>query len=83
MPNLPFDELKARLDEHASLANPDRQKFLDEACGPDEGLRRLASLLYDEKFSTRQAKPAAKPKAKASPAKKAPAKKLVKKGKKR
>ena len=63
MPNLPFDELKARLDEHASLANPDRQKFLDEACGPDEGLRRLASLLYDEKFSTRQAKPVAKPEA--------------------
>ncbi len=50
MTNPPFDEIKARLDEHASLPHPDRQKFLDDACGPDEGLRTLASRLYDEKF---------------------------------
>jgi len=52
MPNQPFDEIRARLDEHASLPHPDRQKFLDETCGPDESLRRLASRLYDEKFGT-------------------------------
>src|SRR5271154_6018732 len=52
MPNQPFDEIKARLDEHSSLAQPDRQKFLDETCGPDESLRTLASRLYDEKFGT-------------------------------
>jgi serine/threonine protein kinase len=52
MPNLPFDEIRARLDEHAALAHPDRQKFLDDTCGPDESLRRLASQLYDEKFGT-------------------------------
>lgn len=50
MPNLPFDEIKARLD--ASLPLPDRQRFLDETCGPDERLRRLASHLYDEKFGS-------------------------------
>jgi serine/threonine protein kinase len=55
MPKLPFDEIKARLDEHASLAHPDRQKFLDETCGPDENLRRLASQLYDEKFGMHDA----------------------------
>jgi non-specific serine/threonine protein kinase/serine/threonine-protein kinase len=53
MPNQPFDEIRARLDEHASLPQPDRQKFLDETCGPDESLRSLASRLYDEKFGTR------------------------------
>jgi len=53
MPHQPFDEIKARLDDHASLAHPDRQKFLDETCGPDESLRTLASRLYDEKFGTR------------------------------
>jgi eukaryotic-like serine/threonine-protein kinase len=52
MPNQPFDEIKARLDEHSSLAQPDRQKFLDETCGHDESLRTLASRLYDEKFGT-------------------------------
>jgi serine/threonine protein kinase len=52
MPNQPFDEIKARLDEHASLPQPDRQKFLDETCGHDESLRSLASHLYDEKFGT-------------------------------
>jgi eukaryotic-like serine/threonine-protein kinase len=54
MPNPPFDDLKARLNEHASLPRPDRQKFLDETCGRDEGLRTLASRLYDEKFGTRE-----------------------------
>src|SRR5271166_187255 len=52
MPNQPFDEIRARLDEHAGLSHPDRQKFLDETCGPDESLRSLASRLYDEKFGT-------------------------------
>ena len=55
MTNPPFDEIKARLDEHASLPRPDRQKFLDDTCGPDEGLRTLASRLYDEKFGTKEA----------------------------
>ncbi len=55
MPKLPFDDIKARLDEHASLASPDRQKFLDEACGRDENLRSLASRLYDEKFGADEA----------------------------
>lgn len=50
MPNLPFDEIKARLDQHASVPRPDRQSFLEETCGRDENLRRLASRLYDEKF---------------------------------
>jgi serine/threonine protein kinase len=54
MSNQPFDEIKARLDEHASLPRPDRQKFLDETCGRDESLRTLASRLYDEKFGTRE-----------------------------
>lgn len=58
MPNLPFDEIKARLDEHTSLLHPDRQKFLDETCGRDESLRRLASRLYDEKFGAEEAKDA-------------------------
>ncbi|HEV1284185.1 MAG TPA: protein kinase [Bryobacteraceae bacterium] len=53
MPNQPFDDIRARLDEHASLPHPDRQKFLDETCGPDESLRSLASRLYDEKFGAR------------------------------
>lgn len=53
MSNPPFDEIKARLDEHASLLPPDRQRFLDETCGHDESLRSLASRLYDEKFGTR------------------------------
>lgn len=57
MPNLPFDEIKARLDEHASIPHPDRKKFLDETCGPDEHLRRLASHLYDEKFGASEAAP--------------------------
>ncbi len=50
MPNQPFDEIRARLDEYASLPHPDRQKFLDDTCGPDESLRSLASRLYDERF---------------------------------
>ena len=54
MPNQPFDEIRARLDEHSSLPHPDRQKFLDDTCGPDESLRSLASRLYDEKFGTQQ-----------------------------
>ncbi len=45
-----FDAIKARLDQHTTLARPNRQKFLDETCGRDEDLRRLASRLYDEKF---------------------------------
>ncbi len=45
-----FDAIKARLDQHTSLARPNRQKFLDETCGRDEDLRRLASRLYDERF---------------------------------
>jgi non-specific serine/threonine protein kinase/serine/threonine-protein kinase len=63
MPELPFDEIRARLDEH-SVPRPDRQTFLDETCGPDEHLRRLASRLYDERFSTRgpaAAKPVERP----------------------
>ncbi|HTB14715.1 MAG TPA: serine/threonine-protein kinase [Bryobacteraceae bacterium] len=52
MTNPPFDEIRARLDEHASLPRPDRQKFLEETCGRDESLRSLASRLYDEKFGT-------------------------------
>jgi len=52
MPNQPFDDIRARLDERSSLAQPDREKFLDETCGPDESLRSLASRLYDEKFGT-------------------------------
>src|SRR5271168_4086978 len=50
---MPFDDIKARLDQHASLVPLDRQQFLDETCGHDEGLRTLASRLYDEKFGTR------------------------------
>jgi serine/threonine protein kinase/tetratricopeptide (TPR) repeat protein len=60
MPKLPFDDIKARLDQHTSIARPNRQKFLDENCGPDEGLRRLASQLYDEKFGP-QPEPAPAP----------------------
>jgi non-specific serine/threonine protein kinase/serine/threonine-protein kinase len=52
MNNPPFDEIRAKLDEYASLASPDRQQFLEETCGPDESLRALASRLYDEKFGT-------------------------------
>ncbi|MGA3203180.1 MAG: protein kinase [Bryobacteraceae bacterium] len=52
MPDVPFDEIRARLDEH-SVPRPDRQTFLDETCGADQHLRRLASHLYDEKFGTR------------------------------
>jgi non-specific serine/threonine protein kinase/serine/threonine-protein kinase len=52
MTNPPFDEIKARLDEHASLAHPDRQRFLEETCGRDNSLRGLASRLYDERFGT-------------------------------
>ena len=52
MTNPPFDEIKARLDQHASPLPPDRQRFLDETCGRDESLRSLASRLYDEKFGT-------------------------------
>src|SRR5271155_3612622 len=59
MPKQPFDEIRARLDEYASLPQPDRQKFLDETCGPDESLRSLAARLYDEKFG---APPRAHPK---------------------
>jgi len=55
MPSLPFDEIKARLDQYASIPCPDRQKFLDDTCGADESLRHLASRLYDEKFGTREA----------------------------
>jgi non-specific serine/threonine protein kinase/serine/threonine-protein kinase len=66
MTNPPFDDIKARLDEHAALSRPDRQKFLDENCGPDEGLRTLASRLYDEKFGTRE--PAETPPASLRPA---------------
>jgi serine/threonine protein kinase len=61
MPNQPFDEIRARLDEHASLPHPDRQKFLDETCGPDESLRSLASRLYDEKFGTPSESPGSAP----------------------
>ncbi len=57
MTNPPFDEIKARLDDHVSLPPPDRQKFLDDTCGGDEGLRTLASRLYDEKFGTRSGIP--------------------------
>lgn len=49
-----FDAIKARLDQHTSLVRPNRQKFLDETCGRDEDLRRLASRLYDEKFGAQQ-----------------------------
>ena len=63
MTNPPFDEIRARLDDHASLPPPDRQKFLDENCGEiegnnvDESLRSLASRVYDEKFGTAAAAP--------------------------
>src|SRR5271165_4590267 len=61
MPDQPFDEIRARLEEHSSLAQPDRQKFLDETCGPDESLRSLASRLYDEKFGTAPESPVQPP----------------------
>jgi serine/threonine protein kinase/tetratricopeptide (TPR) repeat protein len=61
MPNQPFDEIRARLDEHAGLPRHDRQKFLDETCGPDESLRSLASRLYDEKFGTQAESSASAP----------------------
>jgi eukaryotic-like serine/threonine-protein kinase len=57
MPNLPFDEIRARLDQ-PSLPRPDRQTFLDETCGGDQSLRSLASRLYDEKFGTAPAEKA-------------------------
>src|SRR5580658_9807155 len=68
MPDLPFDEIRARLDEH-SVPRPDRQTFLDETCGADQHLRHLASRLYDEKFGTRTPivlKPAERPEGGAS-----------------
>jgi len=55
MTNPPFDDIKARLDDQASLPRPDRQKFLDDTCGRDESLRSLASRLYDEKFGASEA----------------------------
>jgi non-specific serine/threonine protein kinase/serine/threonine-protein kinase len=69
MINPPFDEIRARLDEHATLPRPDRQKFLEDTCGHDESLRSLASRLYDEKFGTVEAADAeaAHPEAAAAP----------------
>lgn len=66
MAKLPFDDIKARLDEHATLPRPDRQQFLDETCGRDESLRSLASRLYDEKFGANDPIPS-RPEIDASP----------------
>ena len=67
MINPPFDEIRARLDEHASLPHPDRQKFLEDTCGHDESLRSLASRLYDEKFGTVDVQPEASHRDSAAP----------------